>query len=71
MRLSAWRGVRPSGSSQVANIDTLRVGGAMEGPRPMMMRAEAMAADAPPPTALPDLETIQSHVEAEITLTPR
>ena len=56
---------------QVANIDTLRVGGAMEGPRPMMaMRAEAMA-DAPPPTALPDLETIQSHVEAEITLTPR
>ena len=56
---------------QVANIDTLRVGGAMEGPRPMMaMRAEAMA-DAPPPTALPDLETIQSHVEAEITLAPR
>jgi predicted secreted protein len=56
---------------QVANIDTLRVGAAMEGPRPMMaMRAEAMA-DAPPPTALPDLETVQSHVEAEITLTPR
>jgi predicted secreted protein len=55
---------------QVANIDTLRVGGAMEGPRPMMMRAEAMT-DAPPPTALPDLETIQSHVEAEIVLSPR
>jgi predicted secreted protein len=55
---------------KVANIDTLRVGGAMDGPRPMMMRAEAMA-DAPPPTALPDLETIQSQVEAEITLTPR
>jgi predicted secreted protein len=56
---------------QVANIDTLRVGAAMEGPRPMMaMRAEAAAA-APPPTALPDLETVQSHVEAEITLTPR
>ena len=56
---------------QVANIDTLRVGGAMEGPRPMMaMRAETMA-DAPPPTALPDLETIQSHVEAEIVLSPR
>jgi hypothetical protein len=43
----------------------------MEGPRPMMaMRAEAMAG-APPPTALPDLETIQSHVEAEIVLSPR
>jgi uncharacterized protein len=55
---------------QVANIDTLRVGGAMEGPRPMMMRAEAMT-DAPPPTALPDLETIQSHVEAELVLAPR
>jgi predicted secreted protein len=56
---------------QVANIDTLRVGGAMEGPRPMMaMRAEAMV-DAPPPTALPDLETVQSHVEAEIVLSPR
>jgi predicted secreted protein len=56
---------------QVANIDTLRVGGAMEGPRPMMaMRAEMMA-DAPPPTALPDLETVQSHVEAEIVLSPR
>jgi uncharacterized protein len=56
---------------QIANIDTLRVGGAMEGPRPMMaMRAEAMA-DAPPPTALPDLETIQSQVEAEILLSPR
>jgi predicted secreted protein len=55
---------------RVANLDTLRVGGAMEGPRPMMMRAEAMA-DAPPPTALPDLETIESHVEAEITLSPR
>jgi uncharacterized protein len=56
---------------RVANIDTLRVGGAMQGPRPMMMRAEAMAADAAPPTALPDLETIESHVEAEITLSPR
>jgi predicted secreted protein len=56
---------------QVANIDTLRVGGAMDGPRPMMaMRAEMMA-DAPPPTALPDLETIQSQVEAEMTLSPR
>jgi uncharacterized protein len=56
---------------QVANIDTLRVGAAMEGPRPMMaMRADAMA-EAPPPTALPDLETVQSHVEAEITLSPR
>jgi predicted secreted protein len=56
---------------QVANIDTLRVGAAMEGPRPMMaMRADAMAG-APPPTALPDLETVQSHVEAEITLSPR
>ncbi len=56
---------------QVANIDTLRVGGAVEGPRPMMaMRAEAMT-DAPPPTALPDLEEVQSHVEAEITLSPR
>jgi predicted secreted protein len=56
---------------QVAGIDTLRVGGAMEGPRPMMaMRAEMMA-DAPPPTALPDLETIESHVEAEIVLSPR
>jgi uncharacterized protein len=65
------RAIAESVDMQVANIDTLRVGGAMEGPRPMMMRAEAMAADAPPPTALPDLETIQSHVEAEITLTPR
>lgn len=56
---------------RVANIDTLRVGGAWDGPRPMMaMRAEAMA-DAPPPTALPDLETIQSQVEAEIVLAPR
>jgi uncharacterized protein len=56
---------------RIANIDTLRIGGAMEGPRPMMaMRAEMMA-DAPPPTALPDLETIQSQVEAEIVLSPR
>jgi uncharacterized protein len=56
---------------QVANIDTLRVGAAMDGPRPMMaMRADAMA-EAAPPTALPDLETVQSHVEAEITLSPR
>jgi uncharacterized protein len=56
---------------QVANIDTLRIGAAMEGPRPMMaMRADAMA-EAAPPTALPDLETVQSHVEAEITLSPR
>jgi predicted secreted protein len=66
------RAIAASVDMQVANIDTLRVGGAMEGPRPMMaMRAEAMAADAPPPTALPDVETIQSQVEAEITLTPR
>ena len=56
---------------QVANIDTLRVGAAMEGPRPMMaMRADTMA-EAAPPTALPDLETVQSQVEAEITLSPR
>jgi predicted secreted protein len=56
---------------RVANIDTLRVGGAMEGPRPMMaMRAEAMAG-APPPTALPDLETVSANVEAEIVLSPR
>jgi uncharacterized protein len=54
----------------VGNIDSLRVGGAMEGPRPMMMRAEAMAG-APPPTALPDQETIRASVEAEITLTPQ
>jgi predicted secreted protein len=65
------RAIAESVDMQVANIDTLRVGGAMEGPRPMMaMRAEMMA-DAPPPTALPDLETIQSHVEAEIVLSPR
>jgi predicted secreted protein len=56
---------------QVANIDTLRVGAAMEGPRPMMAMRADMMAEAAPPTALPDLETIQSHVEAEITLTPR
>ncbi len=54
----------------VGNIDSLRVGGAMEGPRPMMMRAEAMAG-ASPPTALPDQETIRASVEAEITLTPQ
>jgi hypothetical protein len=34
------------------------------------MRAEAMAG-APPPTALPDQETIRASVEAEITLTPQ
>lgn len=56
---------------RVGNIDSLRVGGAMEGPRPMMaMRAEAMAG-APPPTALPDQETIRANVEAEITLSPK
>lgn len=56
---------------RVGNIDTLRVGGAMEGPRPMMaMRAEAMAS-APPPTALPDQETVRANVEAEITLSPK
>ncbi len=55
---------------RVGNIDTLRVGGAMEGPRPMMMRAEAMAS-APPPTALPDQETVRASVEAEITLSPK
>ena len=57
---------------RVGNIDTLRVGAAMEGPRPMMMRAEAMAsASAPPPTALPDQETVRASVEAEITLSPK
>jgi predicted secreted protein len=56
---------------QVANIDTLRVGATSEGPRPMMaMRADAVAG-APPPTALPDLETVWSNVEAEIVLSPR
>ncbi|MEM7024262.1 MAG: SIMPL domain-containing protein [Pseudomonadota bacterium] len=56
---------------RVGNIDKLRVGGAMQGPAPMMtMRAEAMAA-APPPTALPDEETIRTSVEAEITLSPK
>lgn len=56
---------------RVGNIDTLRVGGAMEGPRPMMaMRAEAMASAAPP-TALPDQETVSASVEAEITLSPK
>jgi predicted secreted protein len=56
---------------RVGNIDTLRVGGAMQGPRPMMaMRAEAMAS-APPPTALPDQETVRASVEAEITLSPK
>jgi predicted secreted protein len=54
---------------RVGNIDSLRVGDAMEGPRPMMMRAEAMAGA--PPTALPDQETIRANVEAEITLTPK
>jgi hypothetical protein len=34
------------------------------------MRAEAMAA-APPPTALPDQETVSASVEAEITLSPK
>jgi predicted secreted protein len=56
---------------RVGNIDTLRIGGAMEGPRPMMaMRAEAMPG-APPPAALPDLETVRASVEAEITLSPK
>jgi len=56
---------------RVGNIDVLRVGAAMEGPRPMMaMRAEAMAS-APPPTALPDQEMVSAHVEAEITLSPK
>lgn len=55
---------------QVGNIDTLRVGAVMEGPRPMMaMRAEM--ADMPPPTALPDIETVSASVEAEITLSPQ
>jgi predicted secreted protein len=62
--------IAESVNMRVGNIDSLRVGGAMEGPRPMMaMRAEAMAGA--PPTALPDQETIRANVEAEITLTPK
>jgi hypothetical protein len=36
-----------------------------------MMRSMAEAAAAPPPTALPDLETVHASVQAELVLAPR
>jgi len=57
---------------RVERIATLRVGEAPDQPpiRPMM-RTMAEAASAPPPTALPDLETVQASVQAELVLAPR
>jgi predicted secreted protein len=57
---------------RVATIATLRVGEvAREPPFQPMMRSMAEAASAAPPTALPDLETVQASVQAELVLVPR
>jgi predicted secreted protein len=58
---------------RVETIATLRVGEAPQQPplRPMMRTTMAEAADAPPPTALPDLERVEASVQAELILAPR
>ena len=57
---------------RVETIATLRVGEvAEEPPIQPMMRTMAEAASAPPPMALPDLETVRASVQAELVLAPR
>jgi len=58
---------------RVETIATLRVGEAADEPpiRPMMRTTMAEAAAAPPPSALPDLETVRASVQAELVLVPR
>ena len=59
---------------RVEAIETLRLGGVGEEPpfRPMMrMQAAEAAAAAPPPVSLPDLETVQLSIDAEVRLSPR
>lgn len=64
--------VAASLAMRVETIATLRVGEVAEEPpiRPMM-RTMAEAASVPPPTALPDLETVHASVQAELVLVPR
>ncbi len=65
--------VAASVAMAVERIATLRVGAdAGEVPiRPMMRASLAEAADAPPPIALPDVETVSTRVQAELVLAPR
>jgi len=58
---------------RIETIGTLRVGGADQPPpvRPMFEARAAADTAMPPPTALPDLETVRVEVEAEIRLVPR
>jgi uncharacterized protein len=60
--------------ARVARIETLRIGNVSDNPYPRpMMRTQAFeASDAvPPPTALPDRETVSVGVDAEIVLLAR
>jgi predicted secreted protein len=65
--------VAGSMAMRVLAIETLRVGEAPGEPpvRPMFRAAVAEAAPAPPPAALPDLETVSANVQAELVLAPR
>jgi predicted secreted protein len=64
--------VAASLAMQVERIATLRVGeeGGEVPIRPMMRASMAEAAPAPP-TALPDVETVSTRVQAELVLAPR
>jgi predicted secreted protein len=57
---------------RVEAIESLRLGGVGEEPpvRPML-RMQAAEAAAPPPVSLPDVETVQLSIDAEVRLSPR
>lgn len=64
------RQIAASMAMQVARIETLRVGGVNEPPVRPMMQARAEAASMAPPVALPDRETVEVSVDADVVLTP-
>ncbi len=65
--------VATSMGMRVLAIETLQVGAAPGEPpiRPMFRATMAEAMPAPPPVALPDLETVSASVQAELTLVGR
>ncbi len=65
--------VATSMAMRVEAIETLQVGAVPGEPpiRPMFRASVAEAAPAPPPVALPDLETVSASVSAELLLVPR
>ena len=65
--------VATSMAMRVQAIEVLQVGAAPGEPpvRPMFRASLAEAAPAPPPVALPDVETVSASVSAELILVPR